>query len=93
MQERTMEIDNQIIYLVLRPHNLMNDLSINEWNEFISSYENDNDAIIEDYKGGSYDGFVFITTNLYNILKHHSILDLRFNVGYRTEGHITDYKM
>lgn len=85
-----MEIENQIIYLVLRPRNLMEELSINQWNELITSYENDEDAIVEPYDP-EWDGFVYITTNLFNILKNHSLLDLRFNVGYRTEGHKTNY--
>lgn len=86
-----MEIDNQIIYLRLQPNNLLTDLSIRQWNEFITSYENDEDAIVEEYDGDR-DGYVYITTNLHNILKNHSLLDLRFNVGYRTNGHKTDYE-
>jgi hypothetical protein len=70
----------------------MNELSINEWNKFIDSYLSDNDAVVEEYDE-NYDGYFFVTTNLYNILKNHSILDLRFNVGYRTEHHKTDYKI
>lgn len=30
-----MEIENQIIYLALRPCDLMTNLSINDWNDFI----------------------------------------------------------
>ena len=40
-----MEIENQIIYLALRPKHLMCELSINQWNDFITSYENDDNAI------------------------------------------------
>jgi hypothetical protein len=87
-----MEIDNQVIYLALRPHHLINELSINEWNAFIESYVNNKDSVVEDYDE-NYDGYFFVTTNLYNILKNHSILDLRFNVGYRTEHHKTDYNL
>ena len=87
-----MEIDNQIIYLVLKPKNLMEELSINQWNELITAYENDKDAVVEPYNP-DYDGFCYITTYLHNILKNHSLLDLRFNVGYRTEGHKTDYNL
>lgn len=87
-----MEIENQIIYLALRPHHLINELSINQWNDFISSYLNDSEAIVEDYDE-KFDGYFFVTTNLYNILKNHSLLDLRFNVGYRTEHHKTDYTL
>lgn len=88
----TMEIQNKIIYLALRPHHLMNELSINEWNNLITSYEKDDDAVIEPYDE-NYDAHVFITTNLFNILKNHSIMDLRFNVGYRSEQHKTDYQL
>lgn len=87
-----MEIENQIIYLALRPKHLMCELSINQWNDFITSYENDNNAVVEEYDE-KYDGYFFVTTNLHNILKNHSILDLRFNVGYRTEQHKTDYSL
>jgi hypothetical protein len=85
-----MEIKNQIIYLALAPRHLMTDLSINDWNEFITFYENDDDTVVEEYDE-NYDGWFFATTNLYNILKKRSILDLRFNVGYRTKKHETDY--
>lgn len=84
-----MEIQDQIIYLALRPDHLMTMLSINDWNDFIKSYENDKNAICEEYDP-KYDGWFFVTTTLCNILKNHSIMDLRFNVGYRTVGHITD---
>lgn len=87
-----MEIENQVIYLALLPRHLMSDLSVNQWNEFIMSYENDNDAVVEEYDE-NFDGCVFVTTNLYNILKNHSLLDLRFNVGYRTQNHKTDYQI
>lgn len=85
-----MKIDNCIIYIVLTPDDLINKLSINQWNEFIESYEKDDEAIVEEYNEEK-DGFVFITTNLYNILRKHSILDLRFNMGFRTNFHKTDY--
>ena len=87
-----MEVENQIIYLALRPFHLINELSINEWNDFITSYLNDPEAIVEDYDE-KFDGYFFVTTNLHNILKNHSLLDLRFNVGYRTEHHKTDYTL
>ena len=86
-----MEIENQVIYLALQPRHLMQDLSINQWNDFISSYENDDDAVVEEHDE-NFDGYFFVTTNLYNILEKHSLLDLRFNVGYRTVHHKTDYK-
>lgn len=85
-----MKINNCIIYLVLKPDDLISKLSINQWNEFIESYEKDEEAIVETYDE-KMDGFVFITTNLYNILCKHSILDLRFNLGFRSEYHKTDY--
>ena len=87
-----MEIENQVIYLALQPRHLINDLSINEWNDFITSYVNDNNAVAEDYDE-NFDGYFFVTTNLYNILENHSLLDLKFNVGYRTVHHKTDYKL
>lgn len=87
-----MEIENQVIYLVLKPNNLMSELSINDWNEFISFYENDDESIVEDYDE-NFDGYVFITTNLFNILKKRSIMDLRFNYGKRTANHKTDYNL
>jgi hypothetical protein len=37
------------------------------------------------------DGHVFITTNLYNVLINHTIMDLRFNIGYRSKYHKTNY--
>lgn len=87
-----MEVENQIIYLALRPRHLMYELSINEWNDFITSYVNDPDATVEEYDE-KFDGYFFVTTNLHNILKNHSLLDLRFNVGYRSEQHKTDYAL
>lgn len=87
-----MEIENQIIYLALRPCDLMTNLSINDWNDFITSYENDKDAVVEEYDP-NYDGYFFVTTNLFNILKNHSIMDLRFNIGFRTDHHKTEYHM
>lgn len=87
-----MEIKNQIIYLALKPNNLMSELSINDWNDFISFYENDDESIVEDYDE-KFDGYVFITTNLFNILKKRSIMDLRFNLGFRSANHKTDYTL
>ena len=87
-----MEINNQIIYLVIKPNNLMSELSINDWNDLITFYENDKESIVEEYDE-KYDGYVFITTNLFNILKNRSVMDLRFNIGYRTENHKTDYNL
>ena len=87
-----MEINNEIIYLALKPKYLCQELSINDWNKFITNYENDKNAIIEEYDE-NFDGYFFVTTNLFNILKNHSIMDLRFNIGYRTEHHKTEYKL
>lgn len=85
-----MEIKNQIIYLALTPDDLMSRLSVNQWNEFIDSYIKDENAVVEDYDK-DFDGYFFVTTDLHNILQNHSIMDLRFNVGYRTQNHKTDF--
>ena len=85
-------IKNQIIYLALDPKNLFHKLSINEWNKIITDYENDKNAVIEEYNKDM-DGWFFATTTLSNILKNHSIMDLRFNIGYRTEYHKTDFNL
>lgn len=86
------DIENRIIYLILTPKDLIEKLSINQWNDFIESYSNDKDSIVEEYDKDM-DGYVFITTNLYNILANHSIMDLRFNLGYRSVFHKTDYML
>lgn len=85
-------IKNQIIYLALDPKNLFQKLSINEWNKIITDYENDKNVVIEEYNKDM-DGWFFATTTLSNILKNHSIMDLRFNIGYRTEYHKTDFNL
>lgn len=87
-----MRIENQLIYLALKPDYLFDVLSGNEWNDFITKYENDANAVVEEYNPKK-DGWVFITTTLYNILKNHDLLNLRFNIGYRTEFHITDFEL
>lgn len=87
-----MEIENQVIYLTLTPDDLITRLSINQWNDFIDSYVNDKEAVVEPYDKEK-DGYFFVTTNLHNILRNHSILDLRFNTGFRTDGHRTDYTL
>lgn len=87
-----MDVKNQIIYLELKPSNLFNELSIKEWNDLIDSYSNDPESIVEPYDK-TIDGHCFITTSLFNILNKHSIMDLRFNVGFRTIFHKTDFKL
>lgn len=79
------------VYLVLRSKELMDRLSINDWNSFIESYENDEKigkALIAPYND-KYDGWCFITTTLKNILENHSLYDLRFIYQYRTEYHLS----
>lgn len=87
-----LQIDNCIIYLALKPNDLIEKLSIQQWNDFIVSYSKDKDSIVEEYDKDM-DGYVFITTNLYNILTNHSIMDLRFNLGYRSAFHKSEYKL
>lgn len=85
-------IENQIIYLAFQPKHLFHELSANDWNKLIKSYEDDKNAYVEpEDPAPEMDGYCFVTTNLYNILKNHSLTDLRFNVGYRTKHHKTDF--
>lgn len=84
------KIKNQLVYLWIKPDYWFKELSINELNNLIERYQNDNDAVVEKYNEDM-DGHVFITTNLYNVLNNHTILDLRFNIGYRSIYHKTDY--
>lgn len=87
-----MTIENQVIYLALKPDYLFDVLSVNDWNQIIRKYEKDRKAVVE-YHPEEKDGWVFITTSLYNILKNHDLLDLRFNIGYRTKYHTVDFKL
>lgn len=62
-----MEINNQIIYLVIKPNNLMSELSINDWNDLITFYENDKESIVEEYDE-KYDGYAFNHRFSYNFM-------------------------
>ena len=73
-------IENRIIYLVLPAKELFHSLSINDRNQIINRYENDHLSVVDVED-------VFITTTLYNVLKNHNIMDLRFIVEGRTKYH------
>lgn len=92
MRSNGIKIENQIIYLHISPDYLFKKLSVNEFNSLIERYQNDIDSVVEDYDENM-DGHVFITTNLHNILSNHTIMDLRFNVGYRSVYHKTNYEL
>jgi hypothetical protein len=77
-------IENRIIYLVLPAKELFHSLSINDRNQIINRYENDHLSVV-DVEDDVED--VFITTTLYNVLKNHDIMDLRFIVEGRTKYH------
>ena len=77
-------IENRIIYLVLPAKELFHSLSINDRNQIITRYENDHLSVV-DVEDDVED--VFITTTLYNVLKNHDIMDLRFIVEGRTKYH------
>ncbi len=77
-------IENRIIYLVLPEKELFHSLSINDWNQIITRYDNDHLSVV-DVEDDVED--VFITTTLYNVLKNHDIMDLRFIVEGRTKYH------
>lgn len=62
------------IRLVLRPKYLMDILSIREWNDFVTSYEKDDNVTIHD----NMDKYIAFDTTLGNIVNNHSLLDLRF---------------
>lgn len=90
--DNTMEIENQIIYLVLRERNLCHELSVNDWNEFVDFYENDNESVAEPVTEDNEFGVCFaVTTNLFNILKKRSIYDLRFMIDGRSIYHTKEY--
>lgn len=82
------EIEDREIYLALKPSNLMSELSINQWNDFITRYENDELALVTPYDE-DFDGWLFVTTTLKNVLENHSLYDLRFLCDYRTEHHLS----
>lgn len=82
------KIEDKEVYLVLSPYNLMRELSINQWNDFITRYENDKLSLITPYNE-EYDGWFFVTTTLKNIFKNHSLYDLRFLYEHRTVHHLS----
>ena len=86
------KIKNQVVYLWIKPDYLFKELSINEFNNLLARYQNDIDAVVEDYDENM-DGHVFITTNLYNILTNHTVMDLRFIIEGRSRYHKTDYEL
>lgn len=82
------KIEDREVYLVLKPNDLIEKLSINQWNDFITRYENDKLSLITPYDE-KYDGWFFVTTTLKNIVENHSLYDLRFLYEYRTEHHLS----
>ena len=40
------KIEDREVYLVLRPNDLIEKLSINQWNDFITRYENDKLSLV-----------------------------------------------
>ena len=86
------QTENKIVYLVLKPENIMKELTIREWNDFIDRYSNDKNSVVEPYDENM-DGYTFITTSLENILNNHLLTDLRFLVCEKTEYHKTNYKL
>lgn len=82
------KIEDKEVYLVLSPYNLMRELSINQWNDFITRYENDKLSLITPYNE-EYDGWFFVTTTLKNIFRNHSLYDLRFLYEHRTVHHLS----
>ena len=91
-EEKLFQTENKIVYLVLKPENIMKELTIREWNDFIDRYSNDENSVVEPYNENM-DGYVFITTTLENVVNNHSVNDLRFLVTERTEYHKTDFKI
>jgi hypothetical protein len=91
-EENLFQTENKIVYLVIKPENIMKELTIREWNDFIDRYTNDKNSVVEPYNENM-DGYVFITTSLENILNNHSLNDLRFLVPEKTEYHITEFKL
>lgn len=82
------KIEDKEVYLVLSPYNLMRELSINQWNDFITRYGNDKLSLITPYNE-EYDGWFFVTTTLKNIFRNHSLYDLRFLYEHRTVHHLS----
>lgn len=72
--EKVKNIVDCKIRLVLRPKYLMDILSIREWNDFVTSYEKDDNVTIHD----NMDKYIAFDTTLGNIVNNHSLLDLRF---------------
>lgn len=86
------QMENRIVYLVLKPENFMKELTMREWNDFINRYTEDKNSVVEPYNENM-DGYVFITTSLENILNNHLLTDLRFLVSKKTEYHKTEYNL
>lgn len=91
-EENLFQTENKIVYLVLKPENIMKELTIREWNDFIDRYTNDKNSVVEPYNENM-DGYVYITTSLENILNNHSLNDLCFLVPEKTEHHKTEFKL
>ena len=91
-EENLFQTENKIVYLVIKPENIMKELTIREWNDFIDRYTDDKNSVVEPYNENM-DGYVFITTSLENILNNHLLTDLRFLVPEKTEYHITEFKL
>ena len=43
------KIKNQLVYLWIQPKHWFKELSINELNNLVERYQNDIDAVVEDY--------------------------------------------
>lgn len=67
---------NELVTLLIKSDYLMDKLSINEWNELITRYENDPNVTMEDHM----DDYILIHTTIDNIKKNHNINDLRFRL-------------
>ena len=71
-------IKDQEIYLIVNADKeLMTRLSINQWNDLIDRYTNDNKSLVTPYNKEQ-DGMFFVTTTLKNVLENQSLYDLRF---------------
>lgn len=86
------QIENRIVYLVLKPENFMKELTMREWNDFLDRYTNDKNSVVEPYDENM-DGYVFITTSLENILNNHLLTDLRFLAREKTKYHKSEYNL
>ena len=82
-------IKNTIVYLVVSWEDDKR-LSAYEVHKLYDDYKNDSESVVEESLSST---AFYVTTNLYNVLTKHSVLDLRFNVGYRTSHHHSDYHL